>query len=429
MIKIKKFPNLWVILLGCLVLRVAGQLLYIHILRFTPAFYNSGFDPVVDSYEDIAINLVKGNGYSWPNNDERAQRLKMNWPEQATALRAPAYPLFLYQFYRMTNVNRMLALVMQAVFDTGTCFLIYLIAQRLFASRFVSCMSSLLWALYLPGILVNVRFYSEPMFTFLLAGTVLLMMKTEETGQSRYFAAGGVGFGLATLCRPVVLLFPLVWAVIYIWRKKTAPAMRNILLMLFAYALTLTPWTIRNYQQFNQFIPGSTRGGYSLYSGNATLCDADYFNYLSPKEVDERVKENIDEALTDPHYRLEGEIESALFRKSFKQISNHPLKYIALCLNRFFILWFNVGLGIGVGVWSVVYAVLSLFLFAMVSEVLLTSRPWPDNYYLIWSLVGFVSLVFMLTEAMWRFTLPLAPYILIFSSAYLIRSGIISTPQ
>ncbi len=241
MIKIKKFPNLWIILLGCLILRVGSQLFYIHILRFTPFFYNSGFDPVVDSYEEIAMNLVKGNGYSWPNNDRNASHAKKDWPEQPTALRAPAYPLFLYQLYRVTNVNRMLALVMQAVFDTGTCFLIYLIAQRLFASRFVSLLSSLLWAFYLPGILVNIRFYSEPMFTFLLTGTVLLMMRAHEKAQSRYFVAGGVGFGIATLCRPVILLFPLVWAVIFIWRKKTARAMRNALLMLFAYAIALMP--------------------------------------------------------------------------------------------------------------------------------------------------------------------------------------------
>ncbi len=401
------------------------RLFYLHILRFTPLFYNSGFDPVVDSYEDIAINLVKGNGYSWPNNDERASRLQMDWPEQPTALRAPAYPLFLYQLYRVTNVNRMLALAMQAVFDTGTCFLIFLIAQRLFASRLVSCMSSLLWALYLPGIMVNVRFYSEPMFTFLLTGTVLLIMKAHEKGQALYFAAAGVGLAIATQCRPVILLFPLVWAVIFIWRKKTARAMRNVLLMLFAYGLALTPWTIRNYQQFNQFIPGSTRGGYSLFSGNATLCDADFLKHLSPREVDGRVKENLGETLTDPHIRLEGLIDSALLRKSFKQISNHPLKYIALCLNRFFILWFNVGLGIEVGQWSVVYAVLSLFLLAMALDTIINTRPWTDNHYLIGSLAGFMSLVFLLTEAQWRFTLPLTPYILMFASAYLVRSGIV----
>jgi 4-amino-4-deoxy-L-arabinose transferase-like glycosyltransferase len=387
------------------------------------------FDPVVDSYEEIAINLVKGNGYSLPNNEGLSCREKEDWPEQPTALRAPAYPLFLYQLYRVTNINRMLALVMQAIFDTGTCFLIYLIAQRLFASRFVSHMSSLLWACYFPGILVNIKLYSEPIFTFLLAGTVLLIMKAHEKEQLKYFAAGGVGFAIATLCRPVILLFPLVWAVIFMLRKKTARAVRNTLFMLFAYVLTLTPWTIRNYQQFDQFIPGSTRGGYSLYSGNATLCDADFFKYLSPWEVDERVKENLDETLTDPHIRLEGLIDNALLKKSFKHISNHPLKYIALCLNRFFLLWFNVGLGIEVGLWSVVYAVLSLFLLAMALDTIIKARPWPDSHYLIWSLAGFVSLVFMLTESQWRFTLPLTPYILIFSSAYLVRSGIISTPQ
>ena len=339
MIRVKWLPDLWLILLSCLLLRVGYQLFFIHILRFTPFFYDAGFDPVVDSYEEIAMNLLKGNGYSWPNNDAYAHKRRKDWPEQPTALRAPVYPLFLYQVYQITGANRMLALLLQAVFDTVTCFLIYLIAQRLFADHVICLLSSLLWSFYLPGILITKRFYSEPIFTLLLSGAVLLMMKAYENGQNRYFAFAGIGFGLSSLCRPVVLLFPLIWFVFFLFKKKNLKGFQNGLLMFLAYALTLTPWVLRNNQHFDQFIPGSTRGGYSLFSGNATLGDNNFYRYLDSWDVDKIVEKELSEELTDPRLRFEGLIDDALLNKSFKLIYGYPLRYLALCLNRFFLLW------------------------------------------------------------------------------------------
>jgi len=434
MIKIKWFPRLWLILLSCFLLRIGYQLFYIHILRFTPFFYNAIFDPGVDSYEEIALNLVKGKGYSLPNNSDFASqdiahRKRMEWPEQPTALRAPLYPLFLYQLYQLTGINRTVALFMQAAFDTGTCLLIYLIARQLFASSPVALLSSLLWALYLPGILVSKRFHSEPMFTFLLGGTILLMMRAYRKEQTRYFALAGIGFGLSSLCRPVVVLFPLIWLFFYILRKKKRQAWGNGLILLFAYGLTLTPWVMRNYKQFEQFIPGSTRGGYSLYSGNAALADKDFFKYLDPWAVDERVKKELPEDLTDPHARFEGLVDDALMERSFELIKHYPLRYLALCLNRFLLLWFNISVGIKTKIGALAYALVSLFFLVTAFKGLSMTKPWNENLSLIWGLVGYISLVFILTEARWHFALPLAPYILIFSSAYLVRSKTVEVVQ
>lgn len=434
MIKIKWFPRLWLILLSCLLLRIGYQLFYIHILRFTPFFYNAVFDPGVDSYEEIALNLVKGKGYSLPNNSDFvskniARRQQMNWPEQPTALRAPTYPLFLYQLYQLTDVNRTLALFMQAVFDTGTCLLIYLIAQQLFTSPLIGLLSSLLWSFYLPGILLSKSLYSEPMFTFLLGGAILLMIKAYQKEQTRYFAVAGIGFGLSSLCHPVVVLFPLVWLLFYLLKERNLQALRNGLIMFLAYGLMLTPWIARNYQHFDQFIPGSTRGGYSLYSGNAALGDDNFFKYLDPWEVDERVQRELHEDLTDPHARFEGLVDDALMKRSFELIKHYPLKYLALCLNRFFLLWLNIAIGIKVGIGALAYALVSLFFLVTAFKGLSMTRPWDKNLSLIWGLVGYISFVFLLTEARWHFALPLMPFILIFSSAYLIRSGTVEIAQ
>jgi 4-amino-4-deoxy-L-arabinose transferase-like glycosyltransferase len=382
----------------------------------------------VDSYEDIALNLLKGKGYSWPNNDDLARRRRMNWPEQPTAMRPPVYPLFLYQLYKIVGVDRTPALFMQAIFDTGACFFVYLIAQRLFANQLISLLSSLLWSFYLPGILITKQLFSEPMFTFLLSGTMLLMIKAFEKEQSGYFLAGGIGFGLASLCRPIVLFFPLIWSVLFILKHRSLKASKKCFLLFLGYGFTLTPWIVRNYRHFDQFIPGDTHSSYTMYAGNATLGDDDYFKYLSVSETNERVEKALPNDLTDPRFRFEALIDDALLKKSFELIRDYPLRYLALCLNRFFVLWFNNGLGMKVGVKSVAYALGSLFFFITAFKAMLKTTPWTDSHTLVWGLIGFVTFTAVLVRANWRSTIPLMPYIFIFSSAYVVKSGIIRNP-
>jgi hypothetical protein len=116
-------------------------------------------------------------------------------------------------------------------------------------------------------------------------------------------------------------------------------------------------------------------------------------------------------------------------KRSFELIKHYPVRYLALCLNRFLLLWFNISVGIKTKIGALAYAFGSLFFLVTAFKGLSMTKPWNENLSLIWGLVGYIGLVFLLTEARWHFALPLAPYILIFSSAYLVRSKTVEVVQ
>ena len=81
---------------------------------------------------------------------------------------------------------------------------------------------------------------------------------------------GGVLFGLAILTRETMLyLLPL--AALWLARSKARPAGSLAMVTLAAAFVVVAPWTVRNWIQFNAFIPVSTGGGLNLYQGNAEL--------------------------------------------------------------------------------------------------------------------------------------------------------------
>ncbi|MFQ5645666.1 MAG: glycosyltransferase family 39 protein [bacterium] len=421
MMRFKPLPSLALILLSCLLLRVGYQLAYIHLLRFTAYFSDPFYEPAVDSYDDIAHNLLNGKGYALPFNDRLARRRRIAWPEQPTAARMPVYPLTLYCIYELSGGRRLPALFMQAVFDTVTCLLIYLLAGQLFNNRLISLLSAGMWALCLPEILTTRKLFSEPLFNVLLVGTVLLSVKAFKSENRRYFAAAGAGFGAAALCRPITLFFPPLWSVVYLVQQRSSTALKKICLLWLGFSLTLLPWVIRNYRQFQVFLPGSTHFGYNFYAGNAALEEKDSFKYLSISQINEKVKQGVPDALSDPRKRNEVALNEFLIKKTFKLIRKAPLKYLSTCLNRFSVLWFNQGRGRKIEIKFVLFGFFSLFFMLTAAAGFIKAEAGRETLLLIGALVGFLVLIPTLVLASWRFSLPVFPYMFIFSSAYLVK--------
>jgi hypothetical protein len=67
--------------------------------------------------------------------------------------------------------------------------------------------------------------------------------------------------------------------------EATAPrrALATAATLVFASALTIAPWTLRNAVVFHSFIPVSTMGGLNLWQGNTTLTHAQIYEVLATK--------------------------------------------------------------------------------------------------------------------------------------------------
>lgn len=177
------------------------------------------------------------------------------------------------------------------VISSMICVFIYFIGRRV-TSITVAVISSLVTAIYPTLVTCSRVIMTETLFSFLLALWALLVVtKDEKLATIKNQAISGFLLGLMTLTRGVTLLLPLLvplWG-FFRWRRRKTIAFSLCLTVLF-YALTLAPWTIRNYAIHGRFVPVATEGGELLWTFKVKLKgfvgEIDYDTYLPPDWYD-----------------------------------------------------------------------------------------------------------------------------------------------
>jgi 4-amino-4-deoxy-L-arabinose transferase-like glycosyltransferase len=209
-------------------------------------------------FSGTGLSIAQGHGYPSSN------RAPGGGP---SAFRPPGYPLFLASVYAIAGRETPgIARVVQALLGTVAVGLIGLIAARIWGRR-VGMLALGIAACAPPLVVMSTTLVSEALFVpLVLAATATAI----EVGRSKrpvaWAIATGVLIGAAELTRTnaVVLLIPLAFAV---WSARRGRSLRALALpatVVAAAALTVAPWTIRNYVVLHSFVPVSTEVGYTL---------------------------------------------------------------------------------------------------------------------------------------------------------------------
>ena len=156
----------------------------------------------------------------------------------------PLYPIFLAVIYVLGGDYHTVFLV-QGLMFASVVGLSYWMARQVaghvagvFAALLVMLDASLVGN---AGLIVV-----ENLQTILLMLAIGLTLYAIEQEKVRFHGAAGVFWGLVTLVKPATLLWPVVSIPVYLllaWRRGWV--MRSVFLML-AFALTLSPWVVRN---------------------------------------------------------------------------------------------------------------------------------------------------------------------------------------
>jgi len=250
-------------------------------------------------YQHHAVSIADGHGFA----------LSYGRP---TAFRPPAYPIFLAAVYLVTGPDVEWGRIANAFVGTGIVALIGLIAFQLWGRR-VALVALGLGAIYIPLILVGQSIMSEPLFVLCLLGAIAAVLHSKRWP---WVIAAGVLMGLAILGRAnaIILLVPLAAAV---WRGWRAP-----LVLCVAAALTVAPWTIRNYDTFHAFVPVSTQFGSALagtYNSEAKADKQNPASWRTLKRVDD-YRPIYDKIRSTPEPVLEKQLRKA----SIEFIKAHP---------------------------------------------------------------------------------------------------------
>lgn len=204
-------------------------------------------------YFALAQHLAQGAGYVTPE-------LK------PTAYRPPGYPFLMALFAGLTQ-GVMYLKVLNVLFLGGCIWLMRgLIARDAPAAAWLVGVGLLAYPVWMY---TASTLYPQTLCMLLMLALVYLLSSQAASWGS--IVCAGVIYGYLVLVAPSFQLLAPVFAAYlaffgpFAWRRNVAAAV----LLGVVTATTMSPWLIRNYQVFGQFVPVATNGGINLLLGNS----------------------------------------------------------------------------------------------------------------------------------------------------------------
>jgi len=220
-------------------------------------------NPAVDAraYDNIAQNIVSGNGYREHLTGELAN-------DFAIARVGPLYEYFLAGIYKIFGHSHGVVWFWQALLHSLSAWFVYLTALLVFVDndkrKKIGLIAAVIFGFYPDLIEISAMLMTETLYLFLVCLMIYLFFLYLSKGGNWRPALLGLSSGLATLARPPVLfLIPVI--LFYFWRQKL---WRPALLFLVVLILVFMPWTVRNYQVYGQFMPFGAAGQFNFWIGN-----------------------------------------------------------------------------------------------------------------------------------------------------------------
>ena len=287
----------------------------------TYASYSGRTEPHNDEYETIARSLVETGRYAWEG--------------LPTAAREPGFPLYIAALYAVAGFHPLLVLLSLAVLGVLTAWFLRETAARAFGEDAGDW--AFLIALFYPYfVFYNGYFYRETLLCFFLSAALWALSRLEEKPETGRAGWAGLFIGLSAASFSSLLPSCALLALYAAWRVRRR-AVRGALLLLLLAALPSALWTARNYATFGRFIPGSTLGGFNLYT-----------NLIVPDDARGLPREN-EIKFADPTWRRidamsllmhdDGAQQAAYFEAGKKWIAEHPGVYAARTARQVVKLW------------------------------------------------------------------------------------------
>jgi hypothetical protein len=331
------------------------------------------------------------------------------WEMPGTALFfAPAVKLF------GTQAAVIPIRIAQAVLLVIQVGLIALTARRIFgkpgAGLIAACIAALYpFFLYYQGLLL-----SETLFdTWLLAGIAALFwwrdrgMRLDSALVVASFCFVAATMTKATLTiLPPLLLAATAWIAGANWRRVGTILLAASCL----YAAFMSPWWMRNAALFHAFVPFATNGAQNLYLGN------------NPYNRDAGIdwKSDVDSAVAAKILAIPDELQRqhAFAATALNYIMQNPAAFLRTAGKKFVRFWNIVpnAAEFRTGLYSIISAASfgPILVLALIGAV----RQWRQWRLLapLYLIIGYFSLVYMVTIASIRYRLPLEPLLIILAA-------------
>jgi hypothetical protein len=361
-------------------------------------------------YLSLARSLAAGNGFAYDDAVETGTAQRFG--------RAPGYPLFLAALDAGRSIpssTPVIVKVVQSAVGAITVWLIGAIALHAAGVR-AGVVAAAMAAVYPPLVWIPAYALSETLHSLAALLTVFVLQRGVEAASSpvgtRLVFLGGALTGLASLIRPVMIVFlPLAVLWLIVRRKPALAAALTV-----GAVLMILPWTVRNLRVYDRFVLIASEGGVTFWTGNHPLAIG---------EGDLAANPELKRADLEFRQRYSGlsaeELEPVYYREAFRWVADHPRDWLILLAHKVFYTVIPVGPSYAVHsatyrIASVVPYVLVLPLAVMGARRLWLSPRRPVALFLLAGSTVLMCLVFFPQE---RFRIPVIDPTLIIAAAAL----------
>src|SRR5688572_17705055 len=212
----------------------------------------------------IASSIASGHGFSSP----------LQGPSGPTAWLPPVYPYMLATIFKFFGIysggSALVALTLNSVFSALTCVTIFHIGQKAFGFK-VAIWAGWTWAFFPYAVFWSTNWVWATSLSALLFSLICLSaLKLERYNSSRAWFGFGVLWGVIGLTDTALLsILPFFVGWLYYRLSRQGVALpRAISACAVGFLLILTPWLVRNYLTFGEFIFVKGNFGMELRLGN-----------------------------------------------------------------------------------------------------------------------------------------------------------------
>lgn len=275
----------------------------------------------------IAASIAAGHGFSNPFGPQTGP----------TAWEPPLYPYLVagvfHIFGTYSTASAFVLLSVNSLFSALTCIPIFLIARRIFSEK-VGVGSGWAWAL-LPNVMFwCTRAIWETSLAALLMATIFwLTLTLEDRDGWAPWLQFGLLWGIAALSSTSLLSF-LPASGLWAWYRRAQRGKRSIygvVLASLVFCACVSPWLVRNYRTFGEFIFIRDNFGAELRLGNGRGADGTWMEYLHPTQ----------DVYAMRQYQQMGELAYIKMRKeqALEYIKADYPRFLGLCAKRFVYFW------------------------------------------------------------------------------------------
>jgi hypothetical protein len=308
--------------------------------------------------------------------------------------------------------------VVQAVLQTMSLMIVFFTGRKLFNSR-TGIVAMILSSFCIEDIWTANLILTESFFKFFILLLVFYSIYAIEEKKVKYYVSAGIFWGLATLFRPTIAMFPVLILAMWIIKKYTIKEMvKYTAIVLAVFCIILSPWWIRNYNVFHKFIPLTLATGNPMLQGTYINYDqssraTDGLNYKQFKYPADNEIDNNQAEIEISKYRLEN------------LVPKQPLK---------FLYWYTIGktnyqvnypfywkeiLGISyVAAYWYYHIILFMAVFGM--TVFFISRKRNSMVILPLLTIVYFVIVYLPFFTCSRYFYPAIPYVMIFAASGLV---------